>query len=63
MFTEHNVRSIRPGYGLHTRHLDEVLGRTATSDIERGTPLNWELVGAKGIRYDRSGGEEGRAAR
>ena len=49
MFTEPNVRSIRPGYGLHTRHLDEVLGRMATRDIERGTPLAWELVGAKGL--------------
>ena len=64
MFTEHNVRSIRPGYGLHTRHLDEVLGRTATSDIERGTPLNWELVGAKGIRVMTAAvGRTARAAR
>ena len=43
-FTEKNVRSIRPGNGLHTRHLKEVLGRTATRDIARGTPLSWELV-------------------
>ena len=46
-FTSENVRSIRPGYGLHTRHLPEVLGRHATRDIERGTPLSWELVEAK----------------
>lgn len=44
-FTEENVRSIRPGYGLHTRYLDEVLGRFVAKDIERGTPLSWELVG------------------
>ena len=43
-FTDRNVRSIRPGHGLHTRHLPEVLGRRATRDIERGTPLSWELV-------------------
>ncbi len=43
-FTSENVRSIRPGYGLHTRHLSEVLGRHAACDIERGTPLRWELV-------------------
>lgn len=43
-FTAENVRSIRPGHGLHTRHLDEVLGRRAACDIERGTPLSWELV-------------------
>jgi len=43
-FTPVNVRSIRPGNGLHTRHLNEVLGKRATRDIERGTPLSWELV-------------------
>jgi pseudaminic acid synthase len=43
-FTPQNVRAIRPGYGLHTRHLHEVLGRRAACDIERGTPLNWDMV-------------------
>jgi hypothetical protein len=46
MFTGENIRSIRPGYGLHTHHLPEVLGRVATRDIERGTPLAWDMVGA-----------------
>jgi pseudaminic acid synthase len=44
MFTEANVRSIRPGHGLHTRHLGEVLGKRAMRDIDRGTPLSWDLV-------------------
>jgi len=43
-FTAENVRAIRPGHGLHTRHLTEVLGRKASRDIERGTPMSWELV-------------------
>jgi N-acetylneuraminate synthase len=43
-FTSENVRSIRPGFGLHTRHLPEVLGRSAARDIERGTPLVWDLI-------------------
>jgi len=43
-FTPENVRSIRPGHGLHPRHLQEVLGKRATRDAERGTPLSWELV-------------------
>jgi N-acetylneuraminate synthase len=45
VFTPENVRSIRPGYGLHTRYLDDVLGRRATRDVERGTPLSWNLIG------------------
>jgi pseudaminic acid synthase len=44
IFTDQNVRSIRPGHGLHTRHLLEILGRQATHDIEPGTPLSWDLV-------------------
>jgi pseudaminic acid synthase len=44
LFTAENVRSIRPGHGLHTRHRTEVIGRRATRNIERGTPLSWELV-------------------
>ena len=43
-FTSENVRSIRPGYGLHTRYRDEVLGREASRDIPMGTPLVWDLV-------------------
>jgi pseudaminic acid synthase len=44
-FTDDNVRSIRPGHGLAPKNLDQVLGRTATRDVERGTPLSWDLVG------------------
>ena len=43
-FTEENLRSIRPGYGLHPRHLKDVLGRQAARDIRQGTPLSWELI-------------------
>jgi N-acetylneuraminate synthase len=44
-FTSENVRSIRPGNGLHTRYLDDVLGRQANSDLSRGTPLDWGHLG------------------
>lgn len=44
-FSPANIRAIRPGYGLHTRYLTEVLGRCAAKDISKGTPLSWELVG------------------
>jgi pseudaminic acid synthase len=39
-FTSENVRSIRPGYGLMPRELDNILGKTASKDIVRGTPLS-----------------------
>ena len=44
IFSEKNIRSIRPGHGLHTRHLPEVVGQRASRDIERGTPMSWDLV-------------------
>lgn len=39
-----NVRSIRPGNGLHPRYLVEVMGRVFTKDVRKGTPLRWELI-------------------
>lgn len=39
IFTEYNVRSIRPGYGLAPKYIERILGKTATQDIQRGTPL------------------------
>jgi N-acetylneuraminate synthase len=43
-FSAVNVRSIRPGHGLHPRHLPEVLTRRASQNISRGTPLAWALI-------------------
>lgn len=43
-FTPENVRSIRPAFGMHTKHYEEVLGKRASCDICRGTPLSWKLV-------------------
>ena len=46
LFTKQNVRSIRPADGLHPRHFEEILGKRAACDVERGTPLSWALVAA-----------------
>lgn len=44
IFTEDNVRSIRPAFGLHPKYLKEVLGKKAKADISRGTPLSFDLI-------------------
>lgn len=44
VFTLENVRSIRPGYGLPPKKLSAVLGHIARTDINRGTPLTWEMI-------------------
>lgn len=41
VFTERNVRSIRPGYGLPPKYLPNILGRRAACKLQRGTPLEW----------------------
>ena len=43
-FTSENVRSIRPGLGLHPRYYEELLGQCASQDLERGTALQWDHV-------------------
>ena len=44
VFTEQNVRSIRPSYGLPPKNLPYILGQRAIKDIKRGTALSWSLV-------------------
>ena len=42
--TSNNVRSIRPGHGLHPKHYNEVLGKVFAEDVTRGTPFQIKLV-------------------
>ena len=42
--TEENVRSVRPGNGLHPKYLPGILNRTATRDLKKGVPLDAEAV-------------------
>jgi N-acetylneuraminate synthase len=44
VFTEENVRSIRPGYGLPPKYLEVVLGRRPKRDLKQGTPLEWRFI-------------------
>ncbi len=44
LLTTENVRSIRPGYGMLPRELDNVLGKAAVCDIACGTPLAFDLI-------------------
>lgn len=44
VFTEENVRSIRPGYGLPPKMLEQILGKQASQPLFKGTPLTWEYV-------------------
>lgn len=40
IFTDVNIRSVRPGYGVHPKYINQVLGQQASQDFEAGDPLN-----------------------
>jgi len=42
VLTKENVRSVRPGIGLHPKHLKEIIGKTFNNDFEMGTPLSFD---------------------
>lgn len=44
MFTEDNLRSIRPAYGLAPKFHKRILGRRSKRGIKKGTPLTWSLI-------------------
>jgi len=45
MLTKENVRAIRPGLGLPTKYLEQILSKAVNQDVKRGTGLTWELLG------------------
>ena len=38
------VKSIRPGFGLETKYIKDIIGKKAKVDIKRGTPMKWSLL-------------------
>ena len=44
VISEDNVRSIRPGFGLHPKYLKEILGKKVNKDLKKGTPFELNFV-------------------
>lgn len=44
IITKENVRSIRPGFGLHPKYYNEILGKKAIVDIEKGSRFVFQLI-------------------
>ena len=42
VITERNVRSVRPGFGLHPKYLKDILGKNVNRDLEKGTRVALE---------------------
>lgn len=47
IFTNENIKSVRPVNGLHPKYLHEVLGKRAKRDVNFATPLNFNLINKK----------------
>lgn len=54
-FTPDNMRSVRPGFGLHTKYFEEILGKRALRDLEKGTPMRFSYVEGMEDREDERG--------
>lgn len=44
VFTAQNIKSVRPGFGLHPQYFDEVIGKVAAEDLKKGTPLAFKDI-------------------
>jgi len=44
VFTESNIKSVRPSFGLHPKYFKEVIGREAKCDLELGQRLSWDVI-------------------
>lgn len=44
IITEQNVRSVRPGFGLHPKYLPEILGKRVNRDLTKGDRMNLEYI-------------------
>jgi pseudaminic acid synthase len=45
IFTDKNLRSVRPGFGLHTKYFNEIIGKKSNQDLEKGTPMKLNYIG------------------
>lgn len=44
LITKENVRSIRPGYGMHPKYYYEILGKKFKNNLMKGEPLSFDLI-------------------
>lgn len=44
LITENNVRSVRPGFGLHPQYLKQLLGKRVNQNLEKGTRMDWKYL-------------------
>jgi len=44
LLTPENLRTIRPGLGLAPKHYNILLGKIVNQDVNKGTPMSWDIL-------------------
>lgn len=44
VITEKNVRSVRPGFGLHPKYFNKLIGKTVKKEIKKGAPIALDCI-------------------
>ena len=44
VFSQNNIRSVRPGYGLHPKYFERILGKRSKCNLKMGDALKWEYI-------------------
>ena len=44
IITKENIRSIRPGFGLHPKYYNEILGKKFITNVTQGEPLSLNMI-------------------
>jgi pseudaminic acid synthase len=49
IFTEMNLKSVRPGFGLHPKYFKNVIGKTVNRNVEKGERLTFDMFDNEGL--------------
>ena len=44
IFTNENIKSIRPGNGIHPKFKDDIIGKFSKLNLKKGDPLNFDFI-------------------
>ena len=44
VITTENIKSVRPGFGLHPKFYDQILGKKVNKNLEKGDRLNLDIL-------------------
>ena len=43
-FNKENIKSVRPGFGLHPKYYNQIIGKISKKDLMPGDRLSWDII-------------------